>query len=62
VSFIHFWWGAWTCNVTIQQLNSNFTPHFGILVTGYGEIEHPPGSGHWVSASGADLLLKGLSN
>ncbi len=31
-------------------------------VTGCGEIEHPPGSGHWVSASGADLLLKGLSN
>ncbi len=31
-------------------------------VTGCGEIEHPPGSGHWVSTSGADLLLKGLSN
>ncbi len=31
-------------------------------VTGCGEIEHPPGSGYWVSASGADLLLKGWSN
>jgi len=31
-------------------------------VTGCGVIEHPPDSDHWVSASGADLLLKGSSN
>lgn len=31
VSFIYFWSGAWLCNVTIQQLNSNLTPHFEIL-------------------------------
>jgi hypothetical protein len=31
VSLIYFWLGVWPCNVTIQQLNSNFTPHFGIL-------------------------------
>jgi hypothetical protein len=34
----------------------------GHNVTGCGVTEHPPGSGHWVSAFGADLLLKGLSN
>jgi hypothetical protein len=32
------------------------------IVTGCGVIEHPPDSDHWVFASGADILLKGLSN
>ncbi len=48
---------------TEELKDSAFLRNEGVTyVTDCGEIEHPHGSGHWVSASGADLLLKGLSN
>ncbi len=36
--------------------------HCGSVVTDYEVIEHSLGSGHRVSVSDSDLLLKGLSN